>query len=67
MPQMTGLELIDALRRRHISTPAILIISHPNDAVTVRAVKARVAIVEKPLLSNALLERIREACGKVER
>jgi two-component system, LuxR family, response regulator FixJ len=66
MPQMTGLELIDALRLRHIAKPAILIISHPNDAVTVRAVKASVPIVEKPLLSNALLERIREACGRAD-
>jgi FixJ family two-component response regulator len=65
MPQMTGLELIDALRRRHISTPAILIISHPNDSVNVRAAKASIPIVEKPLLTNALVERIREACGLV--
>ena len=63
MPKMTGLELIDALRRRHISTPAILIISHPNDTVSVRAANAGIPIVEKPLLTNALVERIREACG----
>jgi two-component system, LuxR family, response regulator FixJ len=63
MPKMTGLELIDALRRRHIATPAILIISHPNDTVNVRAAKAGIPIVEKPLLTNALVERIREACG----
>jgi two-component system response regulator FixJ len=65
MPKMTGLELIDALRRRHISTPAILIISHPNDTVSVRSAKAGIPIVEKPLLTNALVERIREACGLV--
>ena len=65
MPKMTGLELIDALRRRHIYTPAILIISHPNDTVSVRSAKAGIPIVEKPLLTNALVERIREACGLV--
>jgi FixJ family two-component response regulator len=63
MPQMTGLELIDTLRRRRIFTPAVLIISHPNDTVSMRAAKTGIAIVEKPLLSNALVERIREACG----
>lgn len=63
MPQMTGLELIDALRRRRIFKPAILIISHPNDAVSMRAAKANVPIVEKPLLNDALIDRIREACG----
>jgi two-component system, LuxR family, response regulator FixJ len=62
MPQMSGMELIDALRRLRILAPAILIISHPSDALNVRAAKAAIPIVEKPLLSNALLERIREAC-----
>lgn len=65
MPQMTGMELIDALRRRGNHTPAILIISHPGDALSSRAAKAAIPIVEKPLLSNALVERIREACGRV--
>jgi two-component system, LuxR family, response regulator FixJ len=63
MPEMTGMELIEALRRRQISTPAILIISHPNATVSARAASAAVPIVEKPLLGNALTERIREACG----
>jgi hypothetical protein len=43
-------------------TPAILIISHPNAALNARAQKAAIPIVEKPLLGNALVERIREAC-----
>jgi hypothetical protein len=29
----------------------------------VRAANAGIPIVEKPLLTNALVERIREACG----
>ena len=63
MPQMSGMELIDVLRRQRVFTPAILIISHPSAALSTRAAKASVPIVEKPLLSNALVERIREACG----
>jgi two-component system response regulator FixJ len=62
MPGMSGMELIERLRLSQVSTPAVLIISHPNPALLARAVKAAVPIVEKPLLGNALIERIREAC-----
>ncbi len=62
MPGMSGLELIARLRDGRISAPAILIISQPNAAVSARAAKANVPIVEKPFLGNALLDRIREAC-----
>jgi FixJ family two-component response regulator len=62
MPGMTGMELVEALRARRIMTPVILIISHPNAALSARAQKAAIPIVEKPLLGNALVERIREAC-----
>jgi FixJ family two-component response regulator len=62
MPEMSGMELIQALRRRQVATPAILIVSRVNAAVSARAAKAAIPIVEKPLLGNALVERIREAC-----
>lgn len=61
MPGMSGLELIGKLRDRHIAAPAILIISQPSTALSARAAAAQVSIVEKPLLGNALLERIQEA------
>lgn len=61
MPGMSGLELIGKLRERNIATPAILIISQPSATLSVRAANAHVPIVEKPLLGNALLDRIREA------
>jgi FixJ family two-component response regulator len=64
MPGMTGLELIGKLRDRHISAPAILIISEPSVGLSARAAKANVPIVEKPFLSNALLDRIRDACAQ---
>jgi len=63
MPGMNGMELIDALRRLQVPTPAILIVSQLNDKLSIRAAKAAVPIVEKPLLSNALVEHIRQACG----
>jgi len=62
MPAMSGMELIAKLRAREVRTPAILIISQPAAALSARATLAGVPIVEKPLLGNALLERIREAC-----
>jgi len=60
MPGMSGLDLIDLLRRRHFSAPAILITSDPSVPVRERASKASVPIVEKPLLGNALLQTIRD-------
>jgi FixJ family two-component response regulator len=63
MPGMTGMELVEVLRGRRVATPVILIISHPNAALSARAQKAAVPIVEKPLLGNALVECIREACS----
>jgi two-component system, LuxR family, response regulator FixJ len=63
MPEMSGMELVGALRRRQLFAPAILIVSYPNHAVSARAADAGIPIVEKPLLGNALVERIREACA----
>jgi two-component system, LuxR family, response regulator FixJ len=64
MPGMSGLELIDKLRDLDVRAPAILLVSHPNATVSARAVKAEVPIVEKPLIGNALVDKIREACGR---
>lgn len=62
MPGMTGMELIAKLREQKILTPTILVISDPNPALSARAALAKVPIVEKPLLGNTLVDRIREAC-----
>ena len=62
MPGLSGLETIAALRNRSFKAPAILIISQPSAALSARAAAAKVPIVEKPFLGNALVDRIREAC-----
>ncbi len=67
MPVMSGMELIGKLRDRDVLTPAILLISDPNPALSARAIAAGIPIVEKPLLGNALVEKIREACQRVDR
>ena len=62
MPVINGMDVIAKLRGRKVLTPAILIISHPNDAVSARAARSGVSIVEKPLFGNVLVDRIRDAC-----
>jgi FixJ family two-component response regulator len=64
MPGMNGMELIARLRERRVLTPAVLIVSHLNAALRARAAEELVPIVEKPLLGNGLLDRIREACQR---
>jgi len=61
LPGTTGLDLVSALRQQRIAAPVILITSAPPPAVQERAAKAGVPIVEKPLLGNALLDRVRDA------
>jgi len=60
---MSGLDLIAQLRDRHFAAPAILIASHPSLLLRQQAQKADVPIVEKPLVGNALLDRIHDAVG----
>jgi FixJ family two-component response regulator len=60
MPGMTGLDLVSKLRARKILAPAVLITSHPPKTLVARAAEAGVPIVEKPLLGNALIEKIRD-------
>jgi two-component system, LuxR family, response regulator FixJ len=61
LPGPDGLELVAALRARGYGSPAILITSHPPSGVRQRAAIADVAIVEKPLLGDALIEAIHMA------
>ncbi|HEY4920626.1 MAG TPA: response regulator [Xanthobacteraceae bacterium] len=61
LPGMTGIDVVAALRRRRIATPAILITSHPTSNLRERAAQAHIPIVEKPLLGSALIDRVRAA------
>jgi FixJ family two-component response regulator len=63
MPGSNGLDLLEELRARHVTLPAILITGHPNAAIRRRAAAAGVPIVEKPFLGNALNDSIRMALG----
>jgi len=65
MPGMNGMDVIAALRERKVLTPAILVISQANKVLIARAAEAHVPIIEKPLLNDALVEKIREVCATV--
>jgi two-component system, LuxR family, response regulator FixJ len=61
LPGMNGLELLEELRRRHVAAPAILITTHPSAAVRERAAADGMALIEKPLIGDALFREIRAA------
>jgi FixJ family two-component response regulator len=60
MPGMSGLDLVAKLREQQLKMPVILITSQPPKVLVVRADRAGVPIIEKPLLGNALQDKIRE-------
>ena len=67
MTGMTGMELIATLRGLNVVAPMILIVGQPSLAVSAQAARADVAVVEKPLFGNALIDKICQACGRVIR
>jgi two-component system, LuxR family, response regulator FixJ len=60
MPGMDGLELVDELRRRGHSIPAILLTGDPNQYVRDRAAAARVPVIEKLGSANSVVECIQK-------
>lgn len=58
MPGMDGLELVDELRRRGNSMPAILLTGDPNQHVRARAAAAHVPVIEKLGSANGVVECI---------
>jgi FixJ family two-component response regulator len=58
---LDGLELLAALRQRAITMPAILLTTDPSGSLRVRAARAGLPIIEKPLLTEALFQCIRAA------
>lgn len=59
LPGMNGLQTLRALRQRNLRLPAILITSNPGPELRAEASAADVPIVEKPLLTNELEDRIK--------
>ena len=63
LPGMDGLELLDLLRRRGVTLPAILITTTPSRRVRARAAEQLATLIEKPLLCDGLTASIRDSCG----
>lgn len=64
LPGMDGLALLERLRANGVRLPAILITTNPRTALRDRAAAAGVPIIEKPLLTDALLTTVRTALSR---
>lgn len=66
MPQMDGMEVLDALNQAKIETPVIMISGHGNIETAVEAIKkGAFDFIEKPLDLNRILVTIRNAKDRV--
>lgn len=66
MPQMDGMEVLDALTAQKIETPVIMISGHGNIETAVDAIKkGAFDFIEKPLDLNRILVTIRNAKDRV--
>jgi FixJ family two-component response regulator len=63
MPGIDGLDALARLRARGVSLPAVLITT-PTTQIQRRAAAAHVPIVEKPLMSSALVDQVRRMMGR---
>ena len=61
MPGISGLETIDAIRRRGGINPVVLVISDPTLQVLKAAQKRGITVLEKPFFQHALVDAIRNA------
>jgi FixJ family two-component response regulator len=59
LPGIDGLTLLDLLRARGETCPAVVITSNPTRKVRERTGKAGAVLIEKPLLTNGLTAAIR--------
>lgn len=64
LPGMDGLALLERLRAAGVELPAILVTTNPRTALRNRAAAAGVPIIEKPLLTDALLTTVRKALAR---
>jgi two-component system response regulator FixJ len=59
LPDTDGLLLLETLRGRGVTLPAILITTHPSRALRTEAGRVGMSIVEKPLACDALTDQLR--------
>jgi FixJ family two-component response regulator len=62
MPDMSGLELQEALTARGIHLPVVVITAHADVPLAIRAMKAKaIDVLEKPFRKEDLIERVEQA------
>ncbi len=62
MPGMSGLELQEALLRRHVRLPLVFVTAHGDVSLAVQAMRrGAVDFVEKPVAGERLIEAVRRA------
>lgn len=66
LPGMDGLCLLERLRANGVRMPAVLITTNPRPHLRARAAAADVPIIEKPLLTDALLTAVRSALAHID-
>jgi two-component system response regulator FixJ len=64
LPDLDGLALIAALRRRGMMQPAILLVTNPPVSVRTQAMASGIPLVEKPLVIEQLLATIAGAVAR---
>jgi two-component system response regulator FixJ len=65
MPQMSGLELLEELKRRGISDPVIVMTGHADVPMAIQALHAGVTdFIEKPFSDEAILVAVRAALAQ---
>ncbi len=63
MPGMSGIDLLEQLRRQGNATPLIMITAFPEPAVRLRVLQSGAScFLSKPFQSNDLVRCIRQAC-----
>lgn len=67
MPEMDGMELLEAIQKLKIDTPIIMISGHGNIETAVEAIKkGAFDFIEKPLDLNRILVTLRNASDRVQ-
>ncbi len=68
LPGMSGLQLLEELRRRRVELPTIVFTGQPDVKIAVRALKiGAFDVLEKPLGDQPLLDLVREAIARSQR
>ena len=62
LPKMNGLALLSHLREQGCDLPAVLITTSTRE-IERRAALASIPIIDKPLLNNALVAKVRQLLG----